>query len=364
MNIDNYLSNLETIVNIDSGSECREGIDELISFFQNLYSGFITEIGNKDKTNPYLIIKNRESENIDFLFIGHLDTVFPKGTAASRPFSIKENLAYGAGVIDMKSGCLMIHEIVSELKDSSKNICVIYNSDEEIGSECSHDIIRAMGEKSKYAFVFEPARKNGNMVKERKGILHYEICFRGRAAHSGINPQDGISANLEAAYWALEMSKLEDLPSNNSLNIGTINGGTALNIVSDCAKLSFEARSFDVNFFAKVKSKVNDLIKNPYLKDIKVEIVSTSQSNPLFLNENTKKLIDIYDKVKKEMSINFDWESTGGGSDANILGGLNVAVVDGLGPIGGELHSEREYLEIDSITLRYNLSKKVIESLL
>ena len=364
MNIDNYLKNLRTIVNIDSGSECREGIDEVIAFFQNLYTGFITEIGNKDKSNPYLIIKNRESDNIDFLFVGHLDTVFPKGTASLRPFSIKENYAYGPGVIDMKSGCLMIYEIVSKLKDSDKNICVIYNSDEEIGSECSHDIIHAMGMKSKYAFVFEPARKNGNMVKERKGILDYEVSFKGKAAHSGVNPQDGINANLEASYWALELSKLNDLTNNNSFNIGIINGGTALNVVPDYASISFEARSFDVNFFEKVKAKVEELIKNPYLKDIKVEIVHSSQSTPLFVNENTKKLIAIYDKIKKEMSINFDWESTGGGSDANILGGLDVAVVDGAGPVGGELHSEREYLEIDSIVERYNLNKKVIDSLL
>lgn len=364
MNIDNYLKNLETIVNIDSGSEYREGIDKVMLFFKNLYKGWITDIGNADKTNPYLIIKNRESENIDFLFIGHLDTVFKEGTAKERPFRTEGNYAYGPGVIDMKSGCLMIHEIVSELKDNNKNICIIYNSDEEIGSKCSHDIIRTMGEKSKYAFVFEPARKNGSMVKERKGAFHCEVSFTGKAAHSGVNPQDGVSANLEAAYWTLEMSKFEDLGNNNSVNVGIINGGTALNVISDHARISFEARSFDISFFDKIKVKIDELTKNPYLKDIKVEILSLSQSTPLFLNDNTKKLINIYDKIKKEMSIDFEWESTGGGSDANILGGFNVAVIDGAGPIGGELHSDREYLEIDSIAERYSLSKKVIESLL
>ena len=364
MELSEYIKNLETIVNIDSGSYCKEGIKEIITFFKNLYKGWEIEVHDKTD-NPVMVIKNRKSDDIDFLFMGHLDTVFPEGESKKRPFSIENNIAKGPGVLDMKSGCLLIYETVKELKDSNKNICIIYNTDEEIGSLSSKDIIKEEGSKAKYVFVFEPARENGNMVSERKGIISYEIDFIGKAAHSGVNPQDGINANIEACRWALELYKLQNLKEKNSVNIGIINGGVGVNIISPKCTIKFEARSFDINFFEIIKNKVDELIKSPFVEGIEIKIVSHKNTLPLSMNENTKKLIDLYEETKKEMKINnLNWESTGGGSDANILGGLNIAIVDGAGPVGGNMHNENEYLNIDTIKERYEVNKRVLEKLM
>lgn len=365
MDYDNYIKNLEDVVNIDSGSNYGEGIVKLMDFFKNLYSGWNIKVyPQNNNSNPVMVIKNRESEDIDFLFIGHIDTVFGNSETKRRPFTLEGGLARGPGVVDMKSGCLLIYEVVIDLKDSGKNICIVYNSDEEIGSSYSKDIIREEGKNAKYVFVFEPARANGNMVSERKGILSYNIDFIGKSAHSGVNPKDGINANIEASHWILELSKLQNLEKNNSVNVGVINGGIARNVVPAKCSIEFEVRSFDLNFFEVVREKVDALIKNPYVKDIKINIASSKEVLPLALNENTKKLIRIYDDIKKEMSIKSEWESTGGASDANILGDLNIAVVDGLGPVGGNMHSEDEYLEINSVKERYELTKRVIEKLM
>lgn len=364
MNFEEYSKNLETLVNIDSGSNTPKGCLKMVEFFKNLYKGWIHEVynGNEGK-NPVLIIKNRECDTFDFLFMGHMDTVFGEGTTKERPFSKDKDKFFGPGVIDMKSGCLSVYETVKDLKDKNKNICIIYNTDEEIGSEYSKKVIEEYGKKTKYAFVFEPARKNGNTVKERKGIFVADIIFTGKSAHSGVNPEDGINANIEAAYWTLELSKLQDLKNKNSVNVGIIAGGSAANVVSNKAVIKMEARTFDINFFNIVKEKIEHLKENPYVDGVKIDIENSREKPPLALNDNTKKLIAIYEEVKKEMGINFEWESTGGGSDANILGGLDIAVVDGLGPVGGELHSEKEYLEIKSIEERFILTKKVLERL-
>lgn len=365
MDYEKYVKNLETMVNIDSGSYNGEGIRKMVAFFENIYKDWNIKVyPQNNNSNPVMVIKNREAADTDFMFIGHMDTVFEEGEAKKRPFKVEGNLAKGPGVVDMKSGCLLVYEVVKDLKDSNKNICVVYNSDEEIGSAYSKDIIREEGKKAKHVFVFEPARENGNMVAERKGILAYNVDFIGKSAHSGVNPKDGKNANLEACYWAMELSKLQNLDENNSVNVGIIKGGTARNVVSPKCSIEFEARSFDVKFFEVVRKKVEELIKNPYVSGVKAEIVSSKSTSPLALNENTKRLINIYDEVKKEILLKSGWESTGGGSDANILGDLNIAVVDGAGPVGGHMHSEEEYLDMKSIKERYELTKRVIEKLM
>lgn len=362
MDLNNYLKNLETIVNIDSGSHNKKGIEEVISFLKELYSGWHTKVYDSD--NPVLVIKNREAEDIDYLFIGHIDTVFPEGEAKRRPFKIENNIAKGPGVLDMKSGDLLIYENVKDLKDSNKNICVIHNSDEEIGSTYSKDIILEHGKKAKYIFVFEPARANGNMVSKRKGILRKTIEFIGKNAHAGVNPQDGIDANIEACNWALELYKFHNIEEKNSLNVGIIKGGDGVNVVSSKCTIDIEARSFDINFFNKIEEKIEYLSKNTFVKGIEVKIYSDKTVLPLTTNENTKKLMELYDSVKSELNVNASWEETGGISDANTFGGLNIATVDGLGCIGNFMHSPDEFIEIDSIVERYNVTKKVLEKLM
>src|SRR6056297_304028 len=137
-NLDEYLADLETIVNIDSGSSNIAGIEKVANFFEDKYGeiGFNVErhFVNSD-TGCSLVVTNTESSQYDVLLIGHMDTVFSPGTVAERPFSIKGDRAYGPGVIDMKSGLLLIYYILKEIKqklpDNEPAICAILNGDEE-----------------------------------------------------------------------------------------------------------------------------------------------------------------------------------------------------------------------------------------
>ncbi|MGL5950779.1 MAG: M20 family metallopeptidase [Cetobacterium sp.] len=364
MDLNNYLKNLETLVNVDCGSNTPDGLKVVTKFFEELYSDWIVKYHELNKNNPVLVIKNRDVENFDFLFIGQNDTVFPEGTVAKRPFKIDGDIAMGPGVYDMKSGLLSMYEVAKEFKDSKLNICIIINTDEEISSLISRDLITEIGKKTKYALVFEPARKNGNMVSERKGLVKYEITFKGKAAHAGIAPQNGINAIVEASRWVLEISKLHNLEIGNSINVGIINGGFGVNTVPDKAFIKFEGRSHDIKHFDNIEKVLNNLNSNPYVDGIEIEIKEIGHRPPLVLNELSKVLLNKFDIAKAELGVKADWEKTGGGSDANFLGVLGVGVLDGVGPIGGNSHEESEYLLISSIENRIEIIKKVLRTFL
>ena len=361
MDLNTYLKNLEILVNVDCGSNTPEGLQFVTNFFKNIYSDWIVEYHELNGKNPALVIKNRDVDYFDFLFIGHNDTVFPQGTVAQRPFKIEGDIATGPGVYDMKSGLLSMYEVAKEFKDSPLNICIIINTDEEISSLASRDLITEMGKKTKYALVFEPARKNGNMVSERKGLVKYEITFKGKAAHAGIAPQNGINAIVEASNWVLEISKLHNLDLGNSINVGVINGGFGVNTVPDRAVIKFEGRSHDIKHFENIAKKLDFLKNNPYVQGIEVEVKEIGYRPPLVLNPLSKDLLEKFDIAKDKLGIESQWEKTGGGSDANFLGILGVGVLDGVGPIGGNSHEASEYLVISSIEPRVQMVKDVLK---
>lgn len=111
MDLNTYLKNLEILVNVDCGSNTPKGLQFVTNFFKNLYRDWIVEYHELNEKNPVLVIKNRDVDNFDFLFIGHNDTVFPEGTVAQRPFKIEGDIATGPGVYDMKSGLLSMYEL-------------------------------------------------------------------------------------------------------------------------------------------------------------------------------------------------------------------------------------------------------------
>ncbi|HKL13657.1 MAG TPA: M20/M25/M40 family metallo-hydrolase, partial [Halanaerobiales bacterium] len=215
-NLENYLLDLEKIVNIDSGSEYIQGVNQVAQFFkpklEKLNYQVKTHYTNSD-TGVSLEVTNKKAP-YDIMLIGHMDTVFPEETTDKRPFKIENGCAYGPGVIDMKSGLLLIYYLLKELKEAQDiqepSLCAIFNGDEEIGSKNSRALIKEKAKDAKIALVLEPARKNGECVLARKGISGYNLKFKGRAAHAGVEPQKGASTVVELANWILELDKLND----------------------------------------------------------------------------------------------------------------------------------------------------------
>lgn len=367
--LEQYLDELEELVNIDSGSTYVEGVNKIADIFKEKYEnlGFLVKEHNFSKdAGSCLEIRNKDGKDIDILIIGHMDTVFKKGTAAERPFTIKGDRAYGPGVADMKSGLLSTYYSMKLLNKEvldKLNICIFHNSDEEISSIYSQEKIKELARKSRYAFVMEPGRSDGSMVTERKGLAKYFIDFHGVAAHAGVEPEKGKSAIHELGNWIVNLVKLNDYESGTSVNIGVVEGGTVPNVVADKAHGQIDIRFKSDNVIDDIEKAMQELKENPLVEGIDIKVERKGYRPPMNPNEDVYKLCRQIEKIGEELGIEIKWTATGGGSDANFTSAEGVPSIDSMGPIGGGAHGVDEYIEIDSIEPRIKLFTRLLESL-
>jgi glutamate carboxypeptidase len=364
--LDNYLKELETIVNMDSGSSYPEGVAKVADFFIKKYKElgcYTDKVNLSPRIGPCVRVLTKHTDRFDVLLVGHMDTVFPEGTTLKRPFRIKDRIAYGPGVVDMKAGLLSAYYVIKEWmsqKNREGSICLLMNSDEEIGSVYSTPWIKEHAAKSKVSFVLEPARSDGSFVIERKGTAKFEVIFRGVSAHAGVDPEKGKSAIVEMARWILELDELNDYEKGLTLNTGTVTGGTVVNMVANHAVMKLDTRFKNPEQIEKVESVMNRMIENPMVKGVTASVKRISYREPMNPNERTCALAAKLERLGKKSGISVKWRPTGGVSDGNGISSLGIPVIDGFGPVGGNTHNEGEYLEIDSVYPRIRLLYDII----
>ncbi|CAG9421093.1 M20 family metallopeptidase [Providencia alcalifaciens] len=357
---------LKQVVNTESGSYDKEGVDNHAAFWCERYQsmGFEVEIIPNEKLgNNYRIYHSSTTPEI--LILLHLDTVFPKGTVAERPFSIEGDRAYGPGVIDMKGSHVMVHQVIKQLYASNderyKKIEVLLNCDEEIGSISSRSVIEECAKGKRYALVMEPARANGAIVSARRGVGTYVLTIQGKASHSGIAPEAGISAIQELAFKIQSLHALSQHNKGLSVNVGLITGGTSVNTVAPNARAEIDVRISSEQQGLEIDKKVREVCSQPVLEGIQLSLTGGINRPPMAKTAQSAELIDIIKQEADKLAITLDDVSTGGGSDASFTAGVGTPTVDGLGPIGGYQHSDKEYLEIPSLTERAQLFFNVLK---
>ena len=361
-----YLRELETIVNIDSGSRNAAGTQKVATFLEEKYrqQGFLTELVSVGpEVGPVLVAMNAPDEPIDLLFIGHTDTVFLDGEATRRPFKIEGERLYGPGVYDMK-GCslltaYLLENLPAELKQSL-NICVIHNPDEEISSFYSREVIIEKAKTAKFAFVMEPSSADGSMIKERKGIEKLKIHFKGRPSHAGDAPQEGRSAINELAHWIVRMNTLIDYDAGVSVNAGTIQGGSVPNVVPEHAQMELDYRYSNPADVAAFFDMLEELQAHAAAMEIGIDIEVIGKRPPMVDVPGAKELRSVFEDVGKQMDTVISFKKSGGVSDANFTTSVGVPTVCSIGLIGGAFHTDHEYVELDSIQQRLDLLTAVI----
>ena len=250
MDLDLYLKQLEELVNIDSGSRNAAGITNVAQKLSGWYRDLgwnVETISLGEETGPVLLITNRPSDHYDAMFIGHMDTVFPDGTAAKRPFRIEGENYYGPGVGDMKNGDTAMYHIAANLPREvldKLSIAMVYNPDEEIGSVYSRETTDAIGRKADHIFVMESAGQKGTRhCFARKGSLSYELEFHGQAAHAGGSPELGKNVMLAVGTAILNLYAIPRHSAGASrVNVGTVVAGSGRNVIADEAKMEIEVR--------------------------------------------------------------------------------------------------------------------------
>lgn len=361
-NIDMFLKELEYIVNQDSGSKYIEGVLKIAEFFREKYEElgcFVETCKLSSEFGPCLKVESLKKDYYDVLLVGHMDTVFPQGTAAVRPFSRDKERAYGPGISDMKAGLLLAYYIVKSLKVSGMldelSVCVLMNSDEEMGSEASTQWIKEHAARSRYALIFEPGRFDGSFVIERKGSAKYDIIFKGVAAHAGAAPQSGRCAITEMAHFVTEISKLNDYDGGTTLNPGVVSGGTAVNVIADSAFIKLGVRFRNMKEAERIRNRIVYMSQNPTIEGVDISVNKVGFREPMVSTEKTLKLFESLKSVGKQSGINVTTLNVGGASDGNGISALGIPVIDGCGPVGTKCHGEDEYMEIDSIETRLKL---------
>lgn len=370
-NKDEYMKDLETLVNMDSGSEDIEGLNRVADFLCDKYikAGFAVKRQAQGAAGrPYVeVFSHPDEEEIDILFLGHMDTVFEAGTAAVRPFTLSEDgkFAYGPGVGDMKAGDLLAYHLLCALREECPELklCVAYNADEETGSEDSEAALKAVAAKSRYAFVLEPGRIGGHFVYQRKGVADIHVKCHGIASHAGNAPKDGASAILAMADLVQKLSALTDFETGLTVNAGLIKGGTGSNVVAAECEAVFDVRFTSFEQLEEFEEAVDAIAGAPAVDRVSVTWEKLAQMPPMEPNESTQLMIDMLQDEADKLGQHPQFLSVGGASDGSLLSEMGAAVIDGCGPESDKYHSEEEYLVVDSIEERFHLLMGAIKGL-
>lgn len=368
--LQDYLAKLEPMVNVDCGSRTPEGVAAVADYVTALYQSIgyrVTRRQFSDACGPCLEITNAPDEaQYDVMLSGHMDTVFPVGTAAERPLRVEGDMAYGPGVSDMKAGVLALWYALKDLPqaaDGSLKVVVCYNCDEEIGSPYSRDWLVETAKRSACVLVAEAARANGQLVKARKGNAKYRIAFHGKASHAGNALAEGISAITELANWTLAINQMVDLEAGTTLNVGLIKGGTGVNVVPDFAEAIVDLRFWDNDAAEGIDARLRALADTPFVAGCRVAVERQTFKPAMRPSADTEALIALVEAVAAEQGLPIGWQEAGGGSDANFTAAAGVPSLDGFGPQGGGWHAASEFLMLGSVEPRIRLLQGVLARL-
>ncbi|MCL2567355.1 MAG: M20/M25/M40 family metallo-hydrolase [Alphaproteobacteria bacterium] len=361
-----YLKELEEITNIESPTNYAAGINSVINYFEKKAANLklqsqVVNLGAGDKAGDCLLVSNNlNAEKFDVLLMAHADTVFPVGTLKDAPFRIDGNKAKALGVIDDKGCALMAFYALEKLGNADFSYLLLINSCEETGSPYSSDLIKEYAKKSRHCIVLEGAREDGSLVATRKGILKYIIDFKGISAHAGNNPERGASAVAEAANFIVQFSQLNDYTEGHTFNTIMLKGGDAFNVVPEFASVGLEVRYVKDSSIAFTENKIKEVLGNPLNAKVSSIYVKEDHKYPMFDEKNLPMMKSVVEESGKTVGVAVKWVNAGGGSDGNISSSVGCPTIDGMGPIGGNMHNKEEYLEIDSVIPRCNL---LIESI-
>ena len=350
---------IEEVVNIDSGSYDKAGVDAVgdrfIRHFQE--RGFVTRIEPHETYGNAIHIRLDETPSNEkpILLMGHRDTVFPKGEVARRRFHIENGRAYGPGVCDMKAGLVMNAYVLEAFKrfgGAPAPLAGLITSDEEIASPSSRPVIERAAREARCVFNSEPGRPTGNVVTSRKGGIFLRCEVFGRAAHSGGNFEKGISAIGEIAHKIVALHALTDLNRGLTLNVGLVSGGQSVNTTAPHADGRIDLRYVKPADRAPALAAVQRIIDTPTVPGTTAKLEILGEFAPLAQSAGSEALFGTYASASKDLGLIVAGEFSGGCADSGFTAGVGCPTICAVGPVGGNAHTAEEYLEIATIVPR------------
>jgi glutamate carboxypeptidase len=315
-------------------------------------------------TAPEVVVRDgrphlRWNPGGDVVLVGHLDTVWPLGTLARWPFSVSEGRATGPGVFDMKAGVVIAAEAVASLADPSR-VTLLLNTDEETGSGTSRGLVEETARGCRAALVCEPAH-DGAVKTGRKGVGMYGVTVTGRAAHAGLDPENGVNATVELAHQVLAVAALNDPANGTTVTPTVASSGTVGNTVPPSASLYVDVRATSAAALDAVDARLRALA--PVLPGAVVTLTGGVNRPPLE-PRMSRDLYALAVEAAREAGIDDLRDCTvGGGSDGNFTAGIGVPTLDGLGAVGAGAHSEGEWADVAELPRRAALLAALLRRL-
>ncbi len=368
---DELLAHLETLVNIDSGSGQIEGVNRIMEYVAQWLDeiGFTVALHPVEGFGNNLIARRRGNGQARILFVGHVDTVYERGAAETQPFTVRDGIAYGPGVIVMKSGVMMciyaLRALAEEDFDFYDELCVVFNNDEEVSSPGSAPLLRELAPQFDFGLVLESARSAEILTHARKGSDKYLLVVQGVAAHSGAEPFKGRSAVIELAHKMIAIHNLNALFPGITFNVTRISSTEPLNVVPDMARCYVSVRSFSDKGLQQAATALEQIASGCNVPDTYTRLTRLPNGRrPYEATAEIMYLVSMAQAEGEALGIHITPERKGGLSDANLLMEMGLPTLDSLGPIGGGMHNlNREFLHVDSIPQRGALLAGLIQRL-
>lgn len=297
----------------------------------------------------------RKQKEGGILALAHSDTVWPLGTLAQMPFRNKAGRLWGPGVLDMKSGIaffLFAIQAVRELDvPAARRVILQVNSDEEVGSESSRPLTEEAARSSAAVLVLEPGTGlTGKIKTARKGVGDYTVVVTGRASHAGVDFQAGASAIVELARQIERIASFTRLERGITINPGVISGGTRTNVIAAEARADVDIRVARLKDAPWLDKKFRAL--RPFDKRCSIHVEGGLNKPPMERSPGIRKLFESARGWARELGVELEESSTGGGSDGNYTAALGIPTLDGLGGVGEGAHAANESILIDRIADR------------
>ncbi len=365
-----YLEDLRTLVGLETPScpphlpeearrECRRGLRAAATWLEGRFARFGTVSRIELPTGPLLKVVRR-GRGPHVLILAHYDTVHPRGSWKVL-WREEEGRIYGPGVYDMKGGLLFVPWAVRYLINAGlehPHLTVLLTPDEEIGSLASREAILEAATLADAALVLEAPMKNGDLKVARKGVGHFRVRVRGRAAHQGVEPEKGVNAVVEAAHFVLHAVAQEDREAGTTVGPNRIRGGFATNVVAPEAELEVDLRAWSLAEARRVEEALRGY--RPRLKGARVRVEGGLNRPPMEPTPDSMRLFELAREEAAALGFSVGPGRVGGGSDGNFTQAKGVPTLDGLGPVGGDAHQPSEHVRKEALAPRAALLARLL----
>lgn len=353
--LDAMLDDLQVLVEIESPSRDLEALAVSARAVADLIERHLGGTAELIDSTAGPHVHWRGGGDPHVLILGHHDTVFPLGTLDRRPFKVEDGRVTGPGVFDMLGGIVQAVHGVASVEDRS-GVEILFSADEEVGSRTSRQLIEERAKACGAVLVLEGAAPGGLLKTGRKGCGTFEVTIAGKAAHAGLEPENGVNALIEAAHQVLAIETVGQPEIGTTVTPTVATSGTTDNVVPAEAVVTVDVRVTSADEKARVEAAFAALA--PTLPGATIS-VSGGVNRPPMPESASAQLFALAERVAPGV----EGCSVGGGSDGNFTAAIGVPTLDGLGAVGGGAHADHEYVLVDTMVDRAQLIAGLVDAL-